>query len=78
MEKDLIAEKLQEHDKRLDKHDDKIEILERNDAVSNTKIDNLCKSLDSLCSKIQWQNGFILSGLVMLGVYIIEKAVFKA
>lgn len=28
MEKDLIAEKLEEHDRRLDKHDNKIQILD--------------------------------------------------
>ncbi|OOM76564.1 hemolysin XhlA family protein [Clostridium sp. BL-8] len=78
MEKDLIAEKLEEHDKRLDRHDDKIETLEKNDAVNNTRIDNLCKSLYSLVSTLKWLSGFILTGILTLVLYIIQKAIFKA
>ena len=33
MENDTIHEKLGEHDKRLDKHEDKIDKLEKNDAI---------------------------------------------
>lgn len=73
--KELIMDKLEEHDKRLDKHGDAIDDLQTKTAVSSEKIDNLCKQLESLCNKIQWQNGFILTGIVALVVYIIQNAI---
>ncbi len=75
MEKDLIAEKLEEHDRRLDRHDNKIEILEKNDAVNNTRIDNLCKSLDALISTLKWLSGFLLTAIGLLIVNFIEQLV---
>lgn len=75
MENDLIVEKLEEHDRRLDKHDNKIEILERNDAINNTRIDNLCKSLDALISTLKWLSGFLLTAIGLLIVNFIEQLV---
>jgi hypothetical protein len=74
-EKDLIAEKLEEHDRRLDKHDNKIGILEINDAINNTRIDNLCKSLDALISTLKWLSGFLLTAIGLLIVNFIEQLV---
>lgn len=78
MEKDLITEKLEEHDKLLEKHDSEIGELKTKTAVSTERTDNLCKSLDGLCSRIQVQNGIILTGIVTLVIYIIQKAIFKS
>ncbi|AQS09699.1 hypothetical protein CLOBY_18300 [Clostridium saccharobutylicum] len=78
MNNELITEKLKEHDKILDRHDNSIEDLKTKTAVSTERTDNLCKSLDGLCSKIQMQNGIILTGIVTLIIYIIQKAIFKS
>ena len=75
MEKDLITEKLEEHDRRIDKHDNKIQILERNDAINNTRIDNLCKSLDALIFTLKWLSGFLLTAIGLLIVNFIEQLV---
>ncbi len=78
MEKDLIHEKLAEHESLLEKHTEEIGELKTKTAVSIERIDNLCKSLDGLCNKIQVQNGIILTGIVTLIIYMIQKFVFKA
>ncbi len=75
MENDAIHEKLGEHDKRLDKHEDKIDKLEKNDAISKTRIDNLCKSLDKLTDTLKWLSGFLLTATGLLVVYFIEQLV---
>ena len=75
MENDTIHEKLVEHDKRLDKHEDKIDKLEKNDAISKTRIDNLCKSLDKLTDTLKWLSGFLLTATGLLVVYFIEQLV---
>jgi hypothetical protein len=77
MENDTIHEKLVEHDKRLDKHEDKIDKLEKNDAISKTRIDNLCKSLDKLTDTLKWLSGFLLTATGLLVVYFIEQLVKK-
>lgn len=77
MDRNLVQEKLEEHDKRLDKHDNKIETLEKNDAISKTRIDNLCKSLDDLTSTLKWLSGFLLSSTGLLIVYFIEQLLSK-
>lgn len=73
MEKDLIKEKLEEHNRRLDKHEDKIDVLEKNDAISSQRIDNLWKSLDNLTSTLKWLCGFFITGLVLIMVFFIEQ-----
>jgi hypothetical protein len=75
MEKDLIAEKLEEHDRRLGKHDDKIDILEKKDAINTVRVDNLCKSLDNLTGTLKWLSGFLLTSTGLLIVYFIEQLV---
>ncbi|WP_315065575.1 hemolysin XhlA family protein [uncultured Clostridium sp.] len=75
MENDAIHEKLVEHDKRLDKHDDKFDKLERNDAINKIRIDNLCKSLDNLTGTLKWLSGFLLTATGLLVVYFIEQLV---
>jgi len=77
LNQDLITEKLEEHDKRLDKHDNKIEILEKNDAINTTRLDNLCKSLDNLNGTLRWLSGFLLSATGLLIVYFIEQLFTK-
>lgn len=76
MEK-LIQERLEEHDKRLDKHDNKIEILEKNDVINTTRLDNLCKSLDNLTGTLKWLSGFLLSAIGLMIVYFIEQLAQK-
>lgn len=86
MEKDLIVEKLEEHDKkfnkvdlRLDKHDDKIEILEKSDAINGMKLEHLYTSMDKLTNTLKWSCGFFIAGIVTgtvsLAVFIIEKLI---
>lgn len=75
MENDLVKEKLEEYDKRLDKHDDKFDKLERNDAINKIRIDNLCKSLDNLTGTLKWLSGFLLTATGLLVVYFIEQLV---
>ena len=75
MEKDYLKEKMEEHDRRLDKHDDKIEKLETNEVISKTRIDSLCKSLDDLTSTLKWLSGFLLSTTGLLIVYFIEQII---
>ena len=77
MEKDAIEEKLLDHEKRLDKHDAKIDILEKNDAINTTNVKNLYVSIDRLTNTLRWATGFfisgILTGVVTMAVFFIEK-----
>lgn len=77
MDRILFQEKLEEHGKRLDKHGNKIDMLEKNDAISKTRIDSLCKSLDELTSTLKWLSGFLLSSTSLLIVYFIEQLINK-
>ncbi|WP_315069604.1 hemolysin XhlA family protein [uncultured Clostridium sp.] len=69
----LVKEKLEEHDKLLDKHENDIGTLKKNDAINSVRLDNLCKSLDNLTGTLKWLSGFLLSATGLLIVYFIEQ-----
>jgi len=75
MNQELITEKLIEHDKRLDKHDNKLDALERNDAINEIKISELCKSLDSLTNIMKWFIGICVTTLLGFFIYTIEQLI---
>jgi hypothetical protein len=77
MDKDLIEEKLEQHEKRLDKHEGKIDVLEKDNTTNTTKITDLCKSLDNLTSTMKWFIGTWVTTLLGFFIFVIEKIFFK-
>lgn len=68
-----IDNRLNGHDKNIGELYDRTGKLEVNKGVVEVKIDNLCKSLNSLVVTMRWFIGISLSGFVALIGYIIAK-----
>lgn len=73
MNTEVAEHMLMDHDKRIDNHDERLDILERNDVKRDIQIETVCKNLQNLISTLKWGLGFIFTGWVGLYIYIIQK-----
>ena len=65
---EVIEYMINQHEVRLNQCIAKIEKIESNQAEINVRIDNLCKSIESLTGAIKWIIGLSLT--TFLGVFI--------
>ena len=63
----------QTHERRLNNHAGRIDILEQGRASSDTKIDNLCDQIKSLVATIRWSGGLLVSVLVGFFIWYIQN-----
>jgi len=77
MNEDLVADKLQTHEKRINNHADRIDTLEKHEAARDVKIDNLCEKLEKQTKSINTLIGTLVSALVGFFFYAIQTGLFK-
>lgn len=77
MNDELVKHQLEIHDKRLNKHGERIDELERGRAATDVKIDNLCEKLGAQTKSINWLIGLIASSLLGFFFYAIQNGIFK-
>lgn len=65
------VERIDKLEKRVDKHDDKIQALEITDATIVQQVQSLVKSVDGLVITMRWGIGIIVTiCLSLLGMYL--------
>lgn len=77
MNEELIKDKLETHDKRLNNHADRLDKLEQNQSRIDVKIETLCDQIKQLVSIIKWYIGLSVGALVSFFFYGIQHNIFK-
>lgn len=75
MNEELIKDKLETHDIRLNNHGNRIEKLEQDSATFKIELKNLCDNLKALTSVLKGLMGLGVTTLVGFFIYSIEKLV---
>lgn len=77
MNEELIKDKIETHDIRLNDHSERIKVLENGKAVTDVKMDNLCDKLSAQTKSINWLIGIMATSLVGFFFYAIQTNLFK-
>ncbi|MGG7160249.1 hemolysin XhlA family protein [Clostridium baratii] len=77
MNDELIKDKLETHDTRLNNHGDRIDKLEQGQAEFRVEMRNLCKSIQSLTNALKWALGLFGGSFVGFFFYAIQNHLFK-
>ena len=70
---EVIEYMINQHEVRLNQCIAKIEKIESNQAETNVRIDNLCKSIESLTGAIKWIIGLSLTTAVGFFIWFIQN-----
>lgn len=77
MDDNLIKDKLETHERRLNDHAGRIDKLEQRGASVDVKIENLCQQLQSLTTTLRWFIGLLLGSFVAFFFYAVQHNTFK-
>ncbi|NFP92423.1 hemolysin XhlA family protein [Clostridium sporogenes] len=77
MNEELLKDKIDTHDKRLNSHGDRLDKIEVTLAESKADIKNLCKDIRNLTSILKWLCTLMGSSLVAFFFYAIQHNIFK-
>ena len=70
---EVIEYMINRHEVRLNQCIAKIEKIESNQAETNVRIDNLCKSIESLTGAIKWIIGLSLTTFLGFFIWFIQN-----
>ena len=70
---EVIEYMINQHEVRLNQCINKIEKMESNQAETNVRIDNLCKSIESLTGAIKWIIGLSLTTFLGFFIWFIQN-----
>lgn len=77
MNEELVKDKLDTHERRLNDHSGRIDKLEQRGAAVDTKIDSLCQQLQSLTITLRWFIGLLVGSFVAFFFYAVQHNIFK-
>ena len=72
-----LDEKIAVHERRLNNHSERLDIIERTNSRLEERLDNLIKQLAALNSTMRWFMGLLLGGIVSFFFYAIQQGLFK-
>ncbi|MBE7727101.1 MAG: hypothetical protein E7244_22680 [Enterocloster citroniae] len=76
MNEELLKEKLDTHEKRINNHADRLDQLEIHEAARDVKIDNLCDKLERQTRSIYGLIGMVATSLIGFFFYAIQQGIF--
>jgi hypothetical protein len=77
MNEELFENRVCTCEKRLDKHGDRLDELEKREAARDVKIDNLCEKLENQTKAIYWLIGLGATSLLGFFFYVVQQSIFK-
>ena len=77
MNEELIKDKLETHNTRLNDHSKRLDQLEQGQAEFRIEIKNLCGSIKGLTSALKWALGLFGGSFVGFFFYAIQNHLFK-
>jgi len=75
MNEELIKDKIETHERRINKHGEILDRLEQDNASFKTELKNLCDNLKSLTSVMKWFIGIWVTTLLGFFIYSIENLI---
>jgi len=72
MNDELIKDKLETHERRLNDHSGRIDKLEQRGAAVDTKIENLCEQIKNLVNTLKWGFGILVTITLFVLGYLIK------
>ena len=72
-----IDERMDVHDKRLNSHSERLDIIEQVNSRLEERLDGLIKQLESLNLTMRWLIGLIIGGIVSFFFYAVQRGVLK-
>ena len=73
MNEELLKEKLETHEKRINNHADRLDKLEIHEAARDVKIDNLCDKLEKQTRSIYGLIGIVATARVGFFFYAVQQ-----
>ncbi|BCZ48412.1 membrane protein [Clostridium gelidum] len=77
MNEELIKDKLETHEKRLNNHGGRLDKLEQDSRELKTEIKNLCENLKSLTNMMKWFITAMGGALISFFFYAIQTGIFN-
>lgn len=77
MNEELVKDKLETHDRRLNDHSGRLDRLEQKGASVDVRIENLCEQLQSLTTTLKWFIGLLVGSFVAFFFYAVQHNLFK-
>jgi citrate synthase len=77
MNEELVKDKLETHERRINKHSEILDRLEQDNASFKTELKNLCDNLKALTSVMKWFIGIWVTTLLGFFIYAIQMKIFK-
>jgi hypothetical protein len=77
MNDELVKDKLETHDKRLNNHGERLDKLEQDGRELKTELKNLCENLKSLTSMMRWFITAIGGALISFFFYAVQTGIFN-
>jgi len=77
MNEELIRDKIETHDKRLNNHGDRLDKLEQDGRELKTELKNLCENLKNLTSMMKWFITAIGGALISFFFYAVQTGIFN-
>lgn len=72
-----IDEKFDTHERRINNHSERIDMIERVNSRLEERLDGLIKQLSTLNSTMKWFMGLLLGGIVSFFFYAIQQGILK-
>lgn len=76
MNEELLKEKLDTHERRINNHADRLDKLEIHEAARDVKIDTLCDKLEKQTRSIYGLIGTVATALVSFFFYAVQQGIF--
>ncbi|MDP4143171.1 MAG: hemolysin XhlA family protein [Bacillota bacterium] len=67
-----VDERLDNHEKRINGHSDRLDKLEQRGAAVDTKIESLCEQIKNLVNTLKWGFGIIVTITLFVLGYLIK------
>jgi predicted nuclease with TOPRIM domain len=77
MHEELIKDKLETHERRLNNHGDRLDKLEQDSRELKTELKNLCTNLKSLTSMMRWFITTLGGALIGFFFYAVQTGIFN-
>ena len=72
-----IEEKIEVHDRRINNHSDRLDVIERSNSRLEERLDGLIKQLAQLNSTLKWFMGLMIGAFVSFFFYAAQRGLLK-
>ncbi len=77
MIEELVQDKIETHERRINNHGDRLDKLEQDGRELKTELKNLCENLRSLTNMIKWFITVMGGALISFFFYAVQTGIFN-